>query len=210
MSPTAPEVTGGVNVEELRRALSGPVLGPDDDGYDAARRCFNALVDRRPSVIARCLGAEDVATALGFARAHELEVAVRGGGHNPAGHCVCDGGLVVDLSLMRQVEVDGDARLARAAGGATWLAVEGRSATEIRDVLGHTQTSMTDHYMRNAAILRGGRFGDVFPPLPPTVVTPKRIGQVLGVAAGSASNSAEILRRGRDSNPRSGFPPTLA
>ena len=96
------------------------------------------------------------------------------------------------------------------ATGATWLAVEGRSATEIRDVLGHTQTSMTDHYMRNAAILRGGRFGDVFPPLPPTVVTPKRIGQVLGVAAGSASNSAEILRRGRDSNPRSGFPPTLA
>ncbi|TML48209.1 MAG: FAD-binding oxidoreductase [Actinobacteria bacterium] len=129
MSPTAPEVTGGVNVEELRRALSGPVLGPDDDGYDAARRCFNALVDRRPSVIARCLGAEDVATALGFARAHELEVAVRGGGHNPAGHCVCDGGLVVDLSLMRQVEVDGDARLARAAGGATWLDFDAATQT---------------------------------------------------------------------------------
>ena len=86
-----------------------------------ARRCFNALVDRRPAVIVRCVGAGDVATAFDFARAHELEVAVRGGGHNPAGHCVCDGGLVIDLSLMRGVDVDRDARIARAEGGATWL-----------------------------------------------------------------------------------------
>ena len=66
-----------------------------------ARRCFNALVDRRPAVIARCVGTADVATAFAFAREHELEVAVRGGGHNPAGHCVLDGGLVIDLSQMR-------------------------------------------------------------------------------------------------------------
>jgi FAD/FMN-containing dehydrogenase len=106
---------------ELRRSLVGAVIGPDDAGYDAARRCFNALVDRRPSVIARCVGSADVATAFDFARANELEVAVRGGGHNPAGHCVVDGGLVIDLSQMRGVQVDGDARVARAAGGATWL-----------------------------------------------------------------------------------------
>jgi FAD/FMN-containing dehydrogenase len=110
-----------MNVDELRWSLAGPVLTPADAEYDAARRSYNALVDRRPAVIARCLDAGDVATAFDFARTHELEVAVRGGGHNPAGHCVCDGGLVIDLSRMRAVEVDADARIARADGGSTWL-----------------------------------------------------------------------------------------
>jgi FAD/FMN-containing dehydrogenase len=109
------------SLNELRRSLDGAVIGPEDPDHDRARRCFNALVDRRPAVIARCLGASDVATALDFARGNELEVAVRGGGHNPAGHCVVDGGLVIDLSQMRTVDVDGDARVARAGGGATWL-----------------------------------------------------------------------------------------
>src|SRR4029453_2535215 len=83
--------------------------------------CYNALVDRRPAVIVRCSSAEDIASAFDFARANELEVAVRGGGHNPAGHCVLDGGLVIDLSSLGRVEVDGDGRVARASGGATWL-----------------------------------------------------------------------------------------
>jgi FAD/FMN-containing dehydrogenase len=108
-------------VTELRRSLRGAVIAPPDPGYDLARRSFNALVDRRPAVIARCLGADDVATALEFARANELEIAVRGGGHNPSGHCICEGGLVIDLSLMRGVEVDPEARIARSQGGATWL-----------------------------------------------------------------------------------------
>jgi FAD/FMN-containing dehydrogenase len=109
------------SLNELRRSLRGAVVGPEDAEYDAARRCFNALVDRRPAVIARCAGAGDVATAFDFAQAHELDVAVRGGGHNPAGHCVADGALVIDLSLMRTVEVNGDVRIARAGGGTTWL-----------------------------------------------------------------------------------------
>jgi len=108
-------------VDDLRRSLAGSVLLPSDPDYDAARRSFNALVDRRPAVIARCLSAGDVATAFDFARAHGLQIAVRGGGHNPAGHCVVDDGLVIDLSLMRTVDVDEDARIARADGGATWL-----------------------------------------------------------------------------------------
>ena len=108
------------DLDELRRSLAGAALVPSDPEYDAARVCFNALVDRRPEVIVRCLGARDVASAFAFARAHELEVAVRGGGHNPAGHCLLDGGLVIDLSRMRHVEVDVDARMARAQGGATW------------------------------------------------------------------------------------------
>jgi FAD/FMN-containing dehydrogenase len=106
---------------KLRESLAGSVITPEDEGYDAARRCFNALVDRRPAVIARCLGTADVATAFDFARTHELEIAVRGGGHNPAGHCVLDGGLVIDLSQMRRVDVDDGVRIARAQGGATWL-----------------------------------------------------------------------------------------
>jgi FAD/FMN-containing dehydrogenase len=111
----------GDGLHELRRSVAGAVVGPDDAEYDAARRCFNALVDRRPAVIARCVGPDDVATAIDFARAFSLEVAVRGGGHNPAGHCVLDDGLVIDLSRMRSVRVDADARTAYADGGATWL-----------------------------------------------------------------------------------------
>jgi FAD/FMN-containing dehydrogenase len=107
--------------DELSRSLAGPVVLPPDQDFDDARRCFNALVDRRPAVIVRCIGAGDVAAAFDFARAHDLQVAVRGGGHNPAGHCVVEGGLVIDLTLMRAVEVDADARIARAEGGATWL-----------------------------------------------------------------------------------------
>jgi FAD/FMN-containing dehydrogenase len=109
------------SLAELRQSLAGAVLTPADAEYDDARRCFNALVDRRPAVVARCLGPGDVATSLDFARAEGLEVAVRGGGHNPAGHCVLDGGLVVDLSLMRGVDVDAGAGIARAQGGSTWL-----------------------------------------------------------------------------------------
>jgi FAD/FMN-containing dehydrogenase len=107
-------------LSELSRSLSGSVVGPADAEYDAARRGFNAFVNRRPAVIVRCAGADDVATAFDYARTHELEVAVRGGGHNPAGHCVCDDGLVIDLSAMRGVDVDGKAAIAHAEGGATW------------------------------------------------------------------------------------------
>src|SRR5262245_45203295 len=109
------------SVHELRRFLEGDLVVPGDAQYDAARVCFNGFIDRRPAVIVRCLGRADVATAFAFARANDLEVAVRGGGHNPAGHCVLDGGLVIDLTRMRRVYVDRDVRVARAEGGSTWL-----------------------------------------------------------------------------------------
>ena len=115
------KVLSNQNLDELRRSLAGTVLVPSDSEYDTARRGFNALVDRRPAVIVRCVRADDIAVAFDFARTNELEVAVRGGGHNPAGHCVCDGGLVIDLSQMRKVTVDDEARIARSDGGATWL-----------------------------------------------------------------------------------------
>src|SRR4029453_13851783 len=90
--------------------------------------CYNALVDRRPAVIVRCSSAEDIASAFDFARANELEVAVRGGGHNPAGHCVLDGGLVIDLSSLRSVEVNADAGIRRAGGG--WAGLDLPPATQ--------------------------------------------------------------------------------
>ncbi|HEY1597461.1 MAG TPA: FAD-dependent oxidoreductase, partial [Thermoleophilaceae bacterium] len=106
---------------QLRASLTGDVLAPSDREYERARLCFNLLIDRRPAAIARCVDAGDVAAALAFAREHDLEIAVRGGGHNPAGHCAVDDGLVIDLSRMRNVEVDQDVRVAISGGGATWL-----------------------------------------------------------------------------------------
>src|SRR3954451_10751406 len=108
-------------VRELREALTGDVLGPSDREYERARLCFNLLIDRRPAAIPRGGDAEDVAAALAFGQEQGLDIAVRGGGHNPAGHCAVDDGLVIDLSRMRGVTVDPDARLATCEGGATWL-----------------------------------------------------------------------------------------
>ena len=118
---TEAETRAAESVGDLRRSLEGDAVVPGDVQYDAARICFNALIDRRPAVIVRCLGRADVATAFDFARTNELEIAVRGGGHNPAGHCVLDGGLVIDLSRMRRVHVDREVRIARAEGGSTWF-----------------------------------------------------------------------------------------
>ena len=105
---------------EFAKSFTGQVLLPADPGYDEARRVHNGLIDKRPALIARCLGAADVVGALGLACDRGLEVAVRGGGHNVAGRATTEGGLMVDLSLMRGVHVDPRARTARAQGGATW------------------------------------------------------------------------------------------
>jgi FAD/FMN-containing dehydrogenase len=102
------------------RGFSGELLTEDHPAYDEARTTFNALIDRRPVAIARCRSTADVVVALGIAAEHGLPVAVRGGGHNVAGHAVCDGGLVIELSGMDAVEVDPEACIARAGGGATW------------------------------------------------------------------------------------------
>ncbi|HEX7780658.1 MAG TPA: FAD-binding protein, partial [Vicinamibacterales bacterium] len=107
-------------VTELIPSFSGKLLQPDDALFDDARRVHNGFVDKKPGVIARCLGAADVADALGLARKLGLEVAVRGGGHNVGGRGTIDGGLLVDLSLMKGLHVDPKARTARAEGGTLW------------------------------------------------------------------------------------------
>ncbi|WP_237706695.1 FAD-binding oxidoreductase [Kribbella flavida] len=103
---------------ELRAALAGTVIGPRDSGYDDARRLWNASIDRRPAVIARCESVADVQAALAYAGRHGLEVAVRGGAHNAAGLATVDDGLVIDLGAMHGVTVDPAARRARVGGGA--------------------------------------------------------------------------------------------
>ncbi len=110
-----------------RRGFTGEILTESHPAYDEARATFNGLIDRRPLAIARCRSSEDVAIALAVAAEHELRVAIRGGGHNLAGHAVCDGGLVIDLSGLAGVEVDPRARLARAGGGATWAQFDSAS-----------------------------------------------------------------------------------
>lgn len=99
--------------------LDGEVLVPDDLAYDGARMIWNRLIDKRPALIARCATADDVVRSVRFAREHDLAVAVRGGGHNIAGNCVCDGGLMIDLSPMKGIQVDPQRRTARAQPGLT-------------------------------------------------------------------------------------------
>jgi len=107
-------------VTELAGTFSGQLLRPTDPGYEDVRKVHNGLVDKRPFLIARCRNTADVVDAVNLAREQNLEVAVRGGGHNVAGRATIDGGLMIDLSLMKGIHVDPKARVARAQGGATW------------------------------------------------------------------------------------------
>jgi FAD/FMN-containing dehydrogenase len=102
----------------------GQLIGRDDADYDEARAVYNAMIDKRPALIARCADADDVAKVVAFARDHDLLLAVRGGGHNGAGLGTCEGGVVIDLGALRDVEVDSRARTVRVGGGCTWGEVD--------------------------------------------------------------------------------------
>ena len=110
----------GDAVVELAGKFSGELLRPEDAGYEEARKVHNGLVNKRPALIARCRGVADVVDAVNLARTLNLEVAVRGGGHNVAGRATVDGGLMIDLAPMKGIHVDPNARTARAQGGVTW------------------------------------------------------------------------------------------
>jgi FAD/FMN-containing dehydrogenase len=111
---------GAEALKELENDLRGDVLRPSHPGYEAARTVFNAMVDRHPALIVRCKAVPDVQRALEFARVHNLLVAVRGGGHNVAGKALCDNGMVIDLSAMKEMRVAPAARTVRAEAGLTW------------------------------------------------------------------------------------------
>jgi FAD/FMN-containing dehydrogenase len=110
----------GAALAALEAAVRGPILTADSPGYDEVRRVWNKMIDKRPAVIVRATGTADVVAAVNLARQHGLLLAVHGGGHNVAGNAVCDGGLMLDLSLMKGIYVDPENRTARAQGGVTW------------------------------------------------------------------------------------------
>ena len=116
------------NIGNLSERISGAVLARHDPGYDQARAVHNGLVDRKPALIVRCLTADDVVAALAFARRAQLEVSVRGGGHNVAGRAVADGGVMIDLALMKGITVDPAARTATVEGGVVWAELNDAAA----------------------------------------------------------------------------------
>ena len=107
-------------LEDFRAGLRGQLILTGDEGYADARKVWNGMTDKRPALIAQCAGVADVISAVNFARDNGLLVAVRGGGHSVAGHSVCEGGIMIDLSRMKSVRVDPAKRTARAEGGAKW------------------------------------------------------------------------------------------
>src|SRR2546427_10095857 len=130
------------SLEKLRNGFRGELIQPGDREYDSSRVVWNAMADRHPALIARCTRVEDVVTAVRFAREHDLVIAVRGGGHSVAGFSTCDGGVVIDLSGMRAVEIDPASRTARVQGGALLEQLD-RAAQEYGlacpvGVVGHT------------------------------------------------------------------------
>jgi FAD binding domain/Berberine and berberine like len=114
-------------VDGFASSLRGELVRPGDERYEPAREIWNGMIDRRPALVARCAGTEDVVAAVDFARDNELPLAVRGGGHGVAGHALCDGGLGIDLSEMRAVDVHPEERTARAQGGCTLGDLDGET-----------------------------------------------------------------------------------
>ncbi len=110
-------------VNQLRLALLGKLLGAGDEGYEERRKIYNAMIDKRPALIAVCAGATDVIECVRFVRSHGLLVSIRGGGHNVAGDAICEGGFVVDLSGMKNIGIDPVARTVRVEAGLTWKEV---------------------------------------------------------------------------------------
>ncbi len=109
-----------LNIEQLRSKFRGELILPGDDAYEGARKVYNGMIDKRPSLIARCVDVADVMAAVDYGRENQMTTAIRGGGHNGAGLGICENGLVIDLSRMKGVRVDPAARSVRVQGGCVW------------------------------------------------------------------------------------------
>src|SRR5258708_7922173 len=141
-------------IDSFKANLRGELIQPGIDGYDQARTVWNAMVDKRPALIVRSTGAADVLRAVQFACAQELLIAVRGGGHNVAGTAVCDGGLMIDLSLMKGIRVDPEQRILWAEPGLTWAEVDHET-----QAFGLATTGGTVSHTGIAGLTLGGRYG---------------------------------------------------
>lgn len=131
-----------MDIDELTDGSRGPILEPGDEGYDEARHVWNARFDRRPDVVARCVDADDVAVAVRWARANHVRLSVKGGGHAYAGNTVADDGLLVDLSRMRGIRIDADARTATVEAGATWREFDAAAQAHALATTGVTASSV--------------------------------------------------------------------
>ena len=159
MAASSAPTMGSVDVPEekiqaFKEDLRGVLLRPEDDGFDIARKVYNAMIDKHPALIVRCAGVADVIAAVTFARANNLLVAVRGGGHNVAGNALCDGGIVIDLSGMRAIRVDPARRTARAEPGVTY-----REFDHETQAFGLATTGGTISATGIAGLTLGGGFG---------------------------------------------------
>src|SRR5262249_19242396 len=141
-------------IHDFKAGLRGAFLCPGDSGYEDARKVWNGMIDRHPAMVVRCTGVADVITAVRFARGHNLLVAVRGGGHNVAGHATCDGGLVIDLSQMKGIWVDPARRTVRAQSGVTWGELDRET-----QAFGLATTGGTDPTTGIAGLTLGGGLG---------------------------------------------------
>jgi len=151
-------------VEALRSRFRGALLRPGEEGYEEARRVWNGAIDRHPALIARCAGADDVVEAVRFARERDLLVSVRGGGHAVAGHAVCDGGVMIDLSLMKAIRVDPSSSSARAGGGVLWGELD-----RVTQGLGLATTGGVISHTGIAGLTLGGGLGHLMRKLGMTV-----------------------------------------
>jgi FAD/FMN-containing dehydrogenase len=142
------------DLEALAQELRGPLLLPGTTAYDAARHVFNGMIDRHPVAISQARGVADVKAVIDYSRAHGLPVAIRGGGHNTAGHGTCDGGLLIEFSGMRTVRVDRDAGTARADPGCTWVDFDAETS-----VLGYATTGGTVGSTGIGGLTLGGGLG---------------------------------------------------
>ena len=154
--------TGGTTIlskaaiRELQTSLRGQMLHTGTEGYDEVRQVWNGMIDKRPGLIVRCLGAADVKNTVDFARSNDLLVAVRGGGHSIAGKAVCEGGIMIDLSLMRGVRVDPIAKTARVQGGALLGDLDKEAQS-----YGLTTTAGTVSHTGAAGLTLGGGHGRI-------------------------------------------------
>jgi FAD/FMN-containing dehydrogenase len=142
------------NTETLRQRLAGTIMLPGNPGYDEARSIWNGMIDRKPAIIVRCRTESDVTHAVKYARENQLVVAIRGGGHNIAGYAVCDDGLMIDLSAMKEVRVNALARRAYVHPGATLYDVD--RATQAHGLATPTGINSTTGI---AGLTLGGGFG---------------------------------------------------
>ncbi|WP_227380491.1 FAD-binding oxidoreductase [Haladaptatus halobius] len=175
-------------VEELKTGFRGEVLQPDEDGYDEARSIWNAIIDRRPAVIAQPAGAADVISSVNFGQEHDLQIAVKGGGHNVAGNAVCDYGLMIDLSLMDSVQVNPDGNTARVEAGATLGDVDHETqAFGLATPLGINSTTGV------AGLTLGGGFGWLS----------RKYGLTIDnlLSADVVTSDGELVRASEDENP---------